>query len=176
MDYIAEPLGRVKIRQLAEGIRKMLGLSDVLYLPVARILEIAMPLFFKDFSYEIVPEHEMPRNKHADTDVVNRIIRIREDVYYQAVDGSGRDRMTIMHEIAHYFLIVVCGIRFARTFGKNSGVAYLDPEWQAKALAGEIMCPSRLIGQMTARQISISCGVSMTAAELNLRKCRSIND
>lgn len=81
-------------------------------------------------------------------------IRIREDVYEGAVRGNGQDRMTITREIAHYVLLIVCGVKFARSFGDTPVVAYKDPEWQAKALAGEIMCPADIIKHMTVEQIT----------------------
>lgn len=77
--------------------------------------------------------------------------------------------MTIAHEIAHYILLVICGVKLNRVFGNASMKTYCDPEWQAKALAGEIMCPNHLIEEMTAEEIKNKCGVSMQAATFNLK-------
>ena len=71
-----------------------------------------------------------------------------------------------MHEIAHYLLIVVCGVKFARSFADEQVKTYEDPEWQAKALAGEIMCDAKLIRYMSPTEIMSECGVSWTAANL----------
>ena len=43
-------------------------------------------------------------DKHGETFPDEHIIRIREDVYLGAVNGCGRDGMTIAHEVGHLFL------------------------------------------------------------------------
>lgn len=101
--------------------------------------------------------------------MANNIISIREDVYEGAIAGVGRDRMTITHEISHYILMVICSVKFSKVSGCFSRKAYCDPEWQAKALAGEIMCPNNLIKNMSVNEIAVQCGVSKSAAEYNLR-------
>lgn len=172
MGYRAQPLSRKDLRAIAVQFRKLLGIEDVLHVNVLKILELAMPTLFEGFTYEIVQRNELPKNRHADTDVVNRIIRIREDVYEKAYNNDGQARMTIMHEIAHYLLIVVCGVKFARTFANERVETYEDPEWQAKALAAEIMCDYRRARHMTPDQIRNECGVSWNAAEMISRNCR----
>jgi Zn-dependent peptidase ImmA (M78 family) len=68
--------------------------------------------------------------------------------------------MTIAHEIAHYFLIVVNGVKLYRTFKEIDTPKYCDPEWQAKALAGELLCPFHLIEGLSRDRIANKCGVS----------------
>ena len=172
MAYKAQPLGRKDLRVIARQFRRILGIENVLYVNVLRILELVMPTIFEGFEYEIVGRHELPRKRHADTDVVNRRIRIREDVYEKACNGDGQSRMTIMHEIAHYLLIVVCGVKFARSLSDEPVKTYEDPEWQAKALAGEIMCDARLVRHISAEQIKDECGVSWSAAQQDCGNCR----
>ena len=169
MNYIAEPLNRAKIREAAKAIRKIFCVENIIYLPVIQILEQAMPLLFTDFSYDIVTKSEFPDNRHAETDIVNHVIKIREDIYNGAVNGNGRDRMTIMHEISHYILLVVCGVKLARNFDGKKVAAYQNPEWQAKALAGEIMCPHEIIKSFSVDEIAKKCGVSKDAAQYNLK-------
>ena len=168
MTYIAEPIQRTELRSLAKVIRKILQVEDSLYIPVITILENVMPLLFPHFSYEYVPKENFSDKKHGETDIVNHIVRIREDVYYGAIDGNGRDRMTIMHEIAHYILLVICGVKFERNFENKFILTCRDPEWQAKALAGEIMCPHDLIQGFSAYEVSEKFGVSFEAAKYNL--------
>lgn len=168
MIYIAEPLPRTELRSLAKAIRRFWHLENTLYLPVIAILENVMPLAFPFLSYEYVSKDEFAEKKHGETDIVNHIIRIREDIYYGALNGNGRDRMTIMHEIAHYLLLVICGIKLERNFDNQNIATYQDPEWQAKALAGEIMCPHDLIKFLPADEIALKCGVSRQAAQYNL--------
>lgn len=169
MDYIAQPLQRTQLREISNHIRKTLGLGNVAYFPVLPFLEGVMPVLFPDFQIEIVPKEEFPPNRHADTDVANHIISIREDIYEGAAAGVGRDRMTIVHEISHYILMVVCGVKFTRVFDDAPVKAYCDPEWQAKELAGELMCPNHLIRSMSVDEIVLQCGVSRPAARYNLK-------
>lgn len=168
MEYISEPMQRKTLREFAKIIRKKMCVEDIIYLPVVTILENIMPLLFPGFTYDIVRKSELPDNRHAETDVVNKIVKIREDVYLGAINGNGRDRMTIMHEIAHYILIVVYGVKFARNFGGKDIRAYKSPEWQAKALAGEIMCPHNIIKSLSVEKVAKKCGVSISAAKYNL--------
>lgn len=170
MEYIAEPLSRNNLRTFALRLRETFDLHQELYFPVMSFLEHVMPSICEGFHYEIVPGHDLPEKRHAEIDVAKRVIRIREDVYEGAVDGKGQHRMTIMHEIAHYLLLVLCGVKFSRAFGEVPAEAYRDPEWQAKALAGEIMCPAHQIRHLSATQIVRECGVSRSAAEFNLKK------
>ena len=163
MKYVSEPLSRNQLRDLAYRVRKTIGLKETLYFPVVRFMEMILPRIREDFQYNIVPIKEFPAFKHADFDISNTCVNIREDVYYNAVKGCGRDRMTIAHEIAHFLLIKIFGVKLNRIHGEQPAV-YRDPEWQAKALAGEIMCPAHLIGGMNAELVSSKCGVSMAAA------------
>ncbi|MCL2703245.1 MAG: ImmA/IrrE family metallo-endopeptidase [Defluviitaleaceae bacterium] len=172
MTYIAEPLTRKQLRQLAFQIRQLIGFENKPRFPVIVFLENIMPMIFPGFYYEIATESELGASKHGDTDVANKCIRIREDVYIGALEGNGRDRMTVAHEIAHYILLVVCGIKFARTFAGYSVPTYQDPEWQAKALSGELMCAAHLIVKMSPQSIVDECGVSDEAAVYQLKKAR----
>jgi Zn-dependent peptidase ImmA (M78 family) len=164
MNYVAEPLSRIQLRNLALHIRTLFGLDQEIMFPIVNFLELVMPAIDSQIHIVIEAEKNFPSGKHADTDVINHIIRIREDVYLRAIDGYGRDRMTIAHEAAHYLLMVVCGIKLARSFNDAPVVTYKDPEWQAKAFAGELLCPYHLIEGMKPDQIAAECGVSLDAA------------
>jgi len=163
--YIADPVSRNQLRHIASWIRETTGFKDTLWFPVIEFLEKVMPMLFSGFHYDIVSNAELGPNKHGETDIVNKCIRIREDVYNGALEGNGRDRMTVAHEIAHYILLVVYGVKFARIFNDVSVITYRDPEWQAKALAGELLCPAHVIFSMTPDEIANECGVSYPAAQ-----------
>jgi Zn-dependent peptidase ImmA (M78 family) len=164
MDLIAEPVSRIQLRRLATLIRQKAGHGDTLYFPVMELLERKMPLWFRGFNFEIKPKSYFPPNIHAETDIEHKVISIREDVYLGAINGNGRDRMTIIHEIAHYILLIGNGIKLYRNFSGAKPEPFRDPEWQAKALAGEILCPYHLIRGMATPQIGYACGVSEDAA------------
>ena len=162
--YIVEAKSRKDLRDLANTLRDKLGLTKKLYMPIVELLDILTEIF-KDFSYEIVDDTELPLIMHADTDVRTGHIRIKESVYERACNGEGRDRMTIAHEIGHYFQLCFCGFRLRRNFTKQKVKNFEDPEWQAKCFAGEFMIPKHLVEKMTPSQISEVCGVSLDAAE-----------
>ena len=160
------------MRELAYLIRKEFGYENVWWIPVEKLLD-QMCDVFDDFSYEIVSDEEWDDPlSHADTDIFAGTIRIRESVYEKACNGIGRDRMTIVHEIAHYILICDIGLRlYSRSNGNVK--CFNDPEWQAKCLAGEILVPYYKIIQYrripTAQRIKNLCGVSGDAAEYQLK-------
>jgi Zn-dependent peptidase ImmA (M78 family) len=67
---------------------------------------------------------------------------IRPEIYDRAVAGHGRDRMTLAHEVGH--LLLHTEVQLARRIGAGPIEAFRDPEWQAKAFAGELMVPRSL--------------------------------
>ena len=73
--------------------------------------------------------------------------------------------MHIIHEIAHAFL---CLLGFTpildRQFKNNSLRAFESMEWQAKALAGEIMMDYEKTKRMSVLELSLKCGVSEDSA------------
>lgn len=172
-DFVAEALSRKDLRRYALQIRKILHLENTLYFPIVQLLEL-LPEIFKDFSYEIVEDSKLPYNVHADTEILHKHIRIKNSVYEGACNGNGRDRMTIAHEIAHFLLLCVSGLKLERNFTGDSLKAYNDPEWQAKALAGELMCAMHLIKNMSVMDIVKRCGVSEPAAKYHYGKCREV--
>ena len=103
------------LRRLARLLREHLHLDDVLYFPIVELLDVMTELF-DDFNYEVVEDKVLSKKVHADTDIRTGHIRIKESVYEGACNGEGRDRMTIAHEIGHYFTLCFCGFRLERNF------------------------------------------------------------
>jgi hypothetical protein len=170
MVVIAEPIQRSTLRTLAKKIRELSNYGDVLLFPIVQFIEHEMPRLFPGFHLEVMPTTGyFPPNIHAETDIKDRVIRIREDVYHRAIRGFGRDRMTLAHEVGHYILLVAKGLKLYRSFSETDIEAFRDPEWQAKALAGEILCPFHLIKGMAASQIALACGVSDEAAQYHFK-------
>ncbi len=160
---MVEPKSRTDLRRLARILREHLQLDDVLYFPIVELLDVMTELF-SDINYEIVEDSVLSKKVHADTDVRTGHIRIKESVYEGACNGEGRDRMTIAHEIGHYFTLCFCGFKLERNFGSRKPPAFRDPEWQAKCFAGELMIPAHLIGGLNKEEIVEQCGVSFDAA------------
>lgn len=124
---MVEAKSRDDLRSLARQFRKLLQLDNELYFPIVELLDI-MSEIFDDFSYEIIEDNVFTENIHADTDIKTGHIRIKESVYIGACKGEGRDRMTIAHEIGHYFTICVCGFKLTRNFNNAEIIAFRDPE------------------------------------------------
>lgn len=158
-NYIVEAKSRADLRRLARLFREYLHLDDVLYFPIVELLDVMTELF-DDFNYEVVEDNVLPKQVHADTDIRTGHIRIKASVYEGACNGEGRDRMTIAHEIAHYFTLCFCGFRLECNFSGGKIPAFCDPEWQAKCFAGELMIPAHRVKCMDAHEIAEQCGVS----------------
>ncbi len=167
-NYKVEPKSRFNLRTLVNVFRKFLQLDDELYFPIVELLDVMTELF-PEFNYEIIEDKLLPENVHADTDVRTGHIRIKESVYEGACNGEGRDRMTIAHEIGHYFTLCFCGFKLERNFSGGELPAYCDPEWQAKCFAGELMIPTHLVKGMSVSEIAEQCGVSREAANIQLK-------
>ena len=103
-NYMVEAKSRADLRKLARILRKHLKLDDVLYFPIVELLDVLTEIF-DDFNYEVVEDTVLSKKVHADTDIRTGHIRIKESVYDGACKGEGRDRMTIAHEIGHYFTL-----------------------------------------------------------------------
>ena len=136
-----------------------------------QFLENILPILISDFQLEIVPQREMG-NKHGETYPSRKLIRIREDVYMGAVDGCGRDRLTIAHEIGHLFLHEDDSIALCKLAPNEKLRPFEDPEWQSNAFGGELLASTYLIKGMTAVDVSEKCGVSMDTARVQLRAVR----
>ncbi len=168
-EYIVEPKSRQDLRDLALIIRKFFGLENVKYFPIVGLLDVLAEVF-DNFSYEIVEDNELPLGTHADTNAITGHVRIKESVYEGAYDGNGRDRMTIAHELGHFFTICFFGFKFERNFTNKKVDVYCDPEWQAKCFAGELLIPEHLMKRCTVEDIVQECGVSYSAAEVQYKK------
>ena len=167
-NYLVEAKSRCDLQELANLLRQELGLEKCLYFPIVEILDVLAEIDPK-FNYEIVDDNELPENTHADTDILTGHIRIKESIYNAACEGKGRDRMTIAHELGHFFTLCLCGFKLERNFRKEGCPPYRDPEWQAKCFAGELLVPAHLVKDLSPKQIAKQCGVSVDAAKIQYR-------
>ena len=175
MEYIVEPKSRKELRRLANVLREVLGLEKVIFFPIVEILDVLSEIF-DNFLYEIVEDSEFPESVHTDIDIRRGHIQIKETVYNRACEGEGRDRMTIAHEIGHFFTVCLCGFKLQRNYDEKANVPpYKDPEWQAKCFAGELMIPAHLVGKMSLNAIAMECGVSEAAARCQYEKIHNGN-
>lgn len=167
--YVSEAKSKKEIKAIANAFRKLLGITNTTYVEVVKYLDI-LAMADKSFDYEVVDDSKMEKNKQAEIDVVNRAICIKQSVFDGACAGNKVDRMTIAHEIGHYVLVCLCGIKFARNLDKHGYVeTFRDPEWQATVFASEFMMPVHMIKGMSPNKISEKFGVTLSAARSQLR-------
>jgi len=165
--YKAIPMSNADIRVLAQEFRKILGVGQQTKIDIIRVLEFALPSYF-GINYNIRQEHEMEMDAHAYCDPETKDISIREDIYLRAVDGQGRDRLTIAHEISH---ALFHGKRFlTRVYPGEKVKTFEDQEWQANAFAGELLCPAEATRGLEIYEIVEKFCVSESCASTQKRK------
>lgn len=169
--YKASAISRKNIQDYIHHLKISIEMEDILYFPIILFLENILPILIPEFQLEIVPVAEMG-NKHGETYPSKNLIRIREDVYLRAIDGHGRDRLTIAHEIGHLLMHEDDSIALCRLAPNERLKAFEDPEWQANAFGGELLASTYLIRGMSAKEVSKKCGVSIDAAKIQLRAVR----
>ena len=169
MDYKTTKLSRKHIRILAKVIRQIFKeciYKEGLYVDVVKMFELVHSKF-KNITTEIVPDEKLkdiPGECIPDYNG-NYHIRIKETVYVGAISGVGGYRVHILHELSHAFLCIAGYAPISQTQYKNGELkAYESMEWQAKALAGEILMEYALTKEMTTFELMHKCGVSIDSA------------
>ena len=167
---IADPLSRQEIERFAWIVREIADYTGKLLFPVVHFTELALPQIDPDFNFMVMDIKEMP-DKYATYNAYNNTMEVREDVYQKAIEGDGRQRFTIAHELGHYFLHKE-GVKLCRTDGNSRVVSYLDPEWQANTFASALLMPPRMIEGLSPLEISLACKTSAQAAEIAYNKVK----
>jgi hypothetical protein len=139
IQHIAAPLSRFRIRQCAELVRRM-AVNDAPWFDVVGFVEKKLPDLDDSFTFAV--DERLPLDTHACTEIADRSILVRPEIYDRAVMGMGRDRMTIAHELGH--LLLHSELRLMRRMSAAPIEAFRDPEWQAKCFAGELLISRRL--------------------------------
>ncbi|NLK87794.1 MAG: ImmA/IrrE family metallo-endopeptidase [Clostridiaceae bacterium] len=143
--------------------------TDQLFFPIVEFIELILPKIDPGFELEILTREEMG-TKHGLTLPDKKCIRLREDVYIRACNNEGRDRLTLAHEVGHYFLHDSSSVQHARLQPGEEIKAFEDPEWQASAFAGELLVPAHLAKGLRPADIAYMCGVSNEAALMQYNK------
>ena len=125
MRYRSKPMSRKGIEEIAEELRRVLGIENTAYVDVIYVLENVLPVFDAEFSLDVVPDEEL--DAHARAYPEDHTIKIRESVYEGARNENGRDRFTIVHEIFHFLWHGRKRISLARN--PDEIKTYEDPEW-----------------------------------------------
>lgn len=168
---IAEPLSRLDIRDFAMAVRLLVGKENDPYFDIVRFLDIELPKLDPDFSL-VIEDQEVLGECHGLTYPDRDEMHIRSDVYIRADNGSGRDRLTMAHELFHLLQHTKDNISYARVQDGVEPQTYRSPEWQADAFGGELLMPAHLIADMTVEEVMEKCVVSQKAAECQLSKVR----
>lgn len=165
---IAEPTSRSVLRENAKTIRVLDGSENDMFFDIIHFLEVKLYQLDPTFNFRVLPKSEMGEC-HGLTFPDRNEIQIREDVYMRASEGSGRDRMTMAHELGHLLFHEKQNISYAR-MEHNELPAYRDPEWQADAFGGELLIPYHLAKGKSPDEVSKECKVSLNAAICQLGK------
>lgn len=168
-DYRVPSLNRRDIRTLTHQIRSMLSITN-LHFPIMEFVEFGLPSLIDDYELSIMPIEDMPGTHGLTIPQESKII-LREDIYEGALNGNGRDRMTVAHELGH--LLMHKNISFARSMPNVRIRAFESSEWQAKCFSGELLIPANkreILLNMTPIEVAQVCGVSLEAAEYQLQK------
>lgn len=170
-NYIVPPLGRLGLRAYAKKIREILGVTEI-YFPITELLECLH--YINGVNYDIFDDVEWDKrfgkDKHAQYNLSDKVIYLKESVYLGALENKGRDRFTIAHEIAHALLLDEKSIKFNRDIPNGIPPLYVNPEWQADCLAGELLIPSNLCKNLSVTEIAYSCAVTEKAAKYQKNK------
>ena len=143
--------------------------DDGTYFNIVEFIELILPIIDDDFVLEISTKEEL-KNNHGEAYPDDHLIKIREDVYFRAIEGSGRDRFTMAHELGHYLMHSKNQIKLARN-GSDTIQYYEDSEWQANTFAAELLMPINKISPADSiKDISERFGVTYKAAEVRLKK------
>lgn len=160
------PLSRQNIRDYATKIRTLFGFDKHPLVDVAALVEFMLPSALPGYVLEVREKHLMGHN-HGLTNVRQKRLILREDVYDGVLDGIGRDRMTAVHEVGHLVLHGEERILHRRATGKPP--SYRDPEWQAKAFAGEFLVSELFANEFgSVDAAAAGFGVSLDAARYQL--------
>lgn len=163
------PYSRRNLRAIAANVHKALRYDGTSPFPVVKVVELVLPKIIPDFEFQVVSKAVLDE-EHGRTYPDKHLMYIREDVYEGACKGRGRDRFTIGHELSHQLLHEGIDVSLARSDSQHE--TYEDSEWQANALAGELLMPFDNIHELTADQIADIYQVSLAAAKTQLKMAR----
>jgi len=170
MDYRTKPTSREELRKIAHIVRRVFKCKNKYYFDVVTAFE-KMHILFPEVSTEVVSDDEQDMNRVPATTIPDMKghyhIKIKEQIY----DGAyfkkiGGYRNHILHEMCHAILFLLGFTPYLdRTYKNVELPGYESIEWQAKALAGEILVPYEETMGMSAEQIQKLCKVSKDCAE-----------
>ncbi|WP_029906074.1 ImmA/IrrE family metallo-endopeptidase [Mycoplasmopsis opalescens] len=171
MDFKTKPITRAEIRRIAKVFKSWLNLNGVTPFPILLTLEKLCTLI-DNFNYSIIEDKEWDKQYEESPSMVcyseNEFnIKIKESVYIKASKyKDGASRMHIAHEISHFILLKNGFVPVDDVVWENNSLPnYESAEWQAKALACEILVDIDSIGIMSTEELMKKNQISRSAAE-----------
>lgn len=156
-------------------VAKKTGYIEKSVFDVAGFYEYLAAKLPDTFKFHVAEAREFPDESHEGLTKSNGEIMIRRDVYEGALNGNGRDRFTMVHELLHWFIHRE-DLGLARS--SNDVPSYKCPEWQANTGASLALMPTAAVVRSNAdpKTLSTLCEVSYMAAEVrcNIYKNRGI--
>ncbi|QTG16558.1 ImmA/IrrE family metallo-endopeptidase (plasmid) [Agrobacterium tumefaciens] len=170
-NFVVPPRSWDSIGQVADQFRRNLGLESTPYMPVIDILEKVLDNQLNFVRFEVGDDHDMGGAEGL-TDPNGEFIIIHQDVYEAAVNGDGRARFTVAHEIGHLFLHT--GIPLARASNDGSIKPFRMSEPQANQFAAEFLMPRHLsLRHYSRAELCTVFGVSEEAASNRIKFLQS---
>ncbi len=136
--YRTRPLTKTAIKRIVNFIRSRLGIEKGKPFPVIEYIEHCLSGLIKnEYIFLIVEDKDLKEN-YAETDIKNKIMRIRESVYEKACNGDEFGLKILKHELGHYFLHDCVEAIFPKNESEVKIRMIEDPEWQADVFADYI--------------------------------------
>jgi Zn-dependent peptidase ImmA (M78 family) len=171
-DYPVPPRSDKELEEIADEIRRRLGFAGD-ETPTA--LEI-LARFQERCAVELKvrPDCEMGRKEAYLASKPARLF-VRESTYEAMKKDQPRARMTLLHEIAHYFLHP--GAPKARMADGNATPKFIKPpesaERQARVVAAAILMPRLIVSESSSsKHLQERCRASAEAAEIRFARLR----
>ncbi len=174
--FCVTPRKEVEIRNVAEQVRKLFAHPDIKLFNVVEFIERKLPEMYEEFHYEIVEPREMP-DREAEMSPSEFCIRIQEPVYIKAMNGDGRSRFTLAHELGHFFLHRHQLLAFGRKSENGNIPPCRHSEWQADIFARNLLAPWSMTRNMSAKAIEAVFEVSHEVALIisGEKECKGLN-
>lgn len=168
----ADGISRAELREIAFQFRKKFQCDNILIFPILDIIDQLVDLDL--LSFQIVEDNNeiFQKNEIARYSLGDNTIYVTESVYIECINGVGRSRYTITHELAHYILNKLVGLTVIQEEDKPK--SYEDPEWQADTLCAELLVPFEMTEGFTVMELIEKCNISEECAIVTYNKRNKI--
>jgi len=143
-------------------LRSLFNKLDEPYIRVERIIE-RLDTVDPTFQYQYWDNNAFPKGMEAYYDPATNSMHIPDITYNNAVNGEGRARFTLAHELGHYFL----GHKAVMARQDQIVPKYCQSEWQANTFASYFIAPPHILYKCAnPYAVSTMFGMSKSAAKI----------